>query len=253
MTLHPLPAFHDNYIWTLSRNGQALVVDPGDATVVEDWLAATGLRLTVVLVTHHHPDHTAGLLRLRDSHAPVIYGPDEGIAGLSHVVRDEESVPLAGFGRAQVLAVPGHTAGHVAYYLPAEGLLFCGDTLFSAGCGRLFEGTAAQMQASLDRLAALPADTLACPTHEYTEANLRFALAVEPDNPALATWRDEVRLRQMQGQPSLPVTLGAEARYNPFLRSREPGVVAAASRHAGRLVTAGQDCFAVLRAWKDDF
>lgn len=253
MDLHPLPAFTDNYLWTLATDGQALVVDPGDAAVVEAWLAANGLRLAVILVTHHHPDHTGGLAALRQRHAVRVFGPDEGIAGIDHLVCDDERLDLGPFGEARVLAVPGHTLGHVAYHLPAAELLFCGDTLFSAGCGRLFEGSPAQLHQSLGRLAALPDGTRVCCTHEYTQANLRFAAAVEAGNPALATRQTEVEALRRQGLPSLPVRLDAERRYNPFLRCQVPAVVAAASAHAGRQVAPGEDCLAVLRAWKDVF
>lgn len=253
MDLHALPAFTDNYLWTLADDGQALVVDPGDAAVVESWLATSGLRLTHILVTHHHPDHTGGLAALRQRHGVRVVGPDEGIAGIDHLVHDGERLDLGRFGTARVLAVPGHTLGHVAYHLPGARLLFCGDTLFSAGCGRLFEGTPPQLYHSLARLAALPDDTLVCCTHEYTLANLRFAAAVEADNPARITRQTEVERLRQEGQPSLPVRLDEERRYNPFLRCQVPAVVAAASAHAGRTVAPGEDCLAVLRAWKDVF
>lgn len=253
MDLHPLPAFADNYLWTLTADGQALVVDPGDAAVVEAWLAASGLRLTHILVTHHHPDHTGGIAALRQHHGARVLGPDEGIAGIDHIVHDGEQPDLGAFGQARVLAVPGHTLGHVAYHLPDARLLFCGDTLFSAGCGRLFEGTPTQLYHSLARLAALPDDTLVCCTHEYTLANLRFAAEVEADNLDRVARQTEVETRRRQGLPSLPVRLDAERRYNPFLRCQVPAVVAAASAHAGRIVAPGEDCLRVLRAWKDVF
>ncbi|HEX4870042.1 MAG TPA: hydroxyacylglutathione hydrolase [Moraxellaceae bacterium] len=248
-----LPAFRDNYIWALARDGRALVVDPGDPAVVEAWLAAQGLALAVVLVTHHHPDHTGGLDTLRERHRPRVIGPDEDIAGLDEVVRGGESLDLGPFGTAQVLAVPGHTRGHVAYHLDADALLFCGDTLFSAGCGRLFEGSPADLHASLQRLAALPPDTLVCCAHEYTEANLRFAAAVDGDNPALQARAREVADLRARGLPTLPVRLGDEARYNPFLRCEATAVVAAARRQAGRDLAPGLPVLATLRAWKDHF
>ncbi|MDP2227133.1 MAG: hydroxyacylglutathione hydrolase [Moraxellaceae bacterium] len=252
-TLLPLPAFSDNYIWTLRCGHEALVVDPGDAAVVEAWLNHEGLTLTHILVTHHHPDHTAGLLHLKARHQAVIFGPDENIAGLDHVVTGGEQLDLGVFGHAQVLAVPGHTLGHIAWHLPKDDLLFCGDTLFSAGCGRLFEGTAAQLHASLQALSALPDASLVCCTHEYTTANLRFALAVEPDNAALVQRQQEVADLRAKEQPSLPVRLEAERGYNPFLRTDIPAVIAAASQHAGRPLTPGQETLAALRRWKDVF
>lgn len=248
-----LPAFRDNYIWALVRDGQALVVDPGDPAVVEAWLAERGLALAVVLVTHHHLDHIGGLAALRARHGPRVIGPDEDIEGLDEVVRGGERLALGAFGTARVLAVPGHTRGHVAYHLGADRLLFCGDTLFSAGCGRLFEGTPAELHASLQALAALPPDTRVCCAHEYTEANLRFALAVDPGNPDLQARAREVADLRARGLPSLPVALGDEARYNPFLRCESAAVVAAARREAGRDLAPGLPVLAALRAWKDHF
>lgn len=255
MPLQPvaLPAFLDNYLWALSHDGQALVVDPGDAAVVEAWLTAHGLRLTTILITHHHPDHTAGLATLKARHRPRVYGPDEAIDGLDQVLQGGESLALAPFGTARVLAVPGHTRGHIAYHFPGHDLLFCGDTLFSAGCGRLFEGTPPQLYQSLQALAALPDATRICCAHEYTLANLRFAAAVEPANPDLAARAQEAQALRERGLPTLPVRLAAERRYNPFLRCSEPAVVAAASREAGRPLPPGPEVLAALRAWKDHF
>lgn len=255
MSLQPvaLPAFLDNYLWALSHEGQALVVDPGDASVVEDWLAAHDLRLSTVLITHHHADHTAGLAALKARHQPQVYGPDEAIAGLDQVLHGGEALALAPFGTARVLAVPGHTRGHIAYHLPDHDLLFCGDTLFSAGCGRLFEGTPAQLYQSLQALNALPAATRICCAHEYTLANLRFAAAVEPANPDRAAREQAARALRERGLPTLPVRLAEERRYNPFLRCDEPAVVASATREAGRPLTPGPEVLAALRAWKDHF
>lgn len=248
-----LPAFHDNYIWCLNSNGQALVVDPGDATVVQDWLDREGLTLAILLITHHHPDHIGGLTTLRERYQPVVYGPDENINGLTQVLLGGESLALPGFGGIQVIATPGHTRAHISYYLPADRLLFCGDTLFSAGCGRLFEGTAAQLHASLQTLACLPDDTLVCCSHEYTTANLRFAEAVEPANPAIAERQAEVRSLRDADLPSLPVSLGREKLYNPFLRTSEPAIVTTAQEQTGAALMPGLDVFTALRTWKDRF
>jgi hydroxyacylglutathione hydrolase len=255
MPLQPvaLPAFRDNYLWLLACDGQALVVDPGDAVPVTAWLEREGLRLAFILVTHHHPDHTAGIAALKAAHRPLVLGPDEGIAGIDRIVAGGDALDLSPFGRARVIAVPGHTRGHVAFHFAADHLLFCGDTLFSGGCGRLFEGTAAQLHASLQALAALPDATRICCAHEYTEANLRFAAAVEPENVALAQRTREVEALRRQGRPSLPVTLGQERDYNPFLRSGIPAVVDAASVQAGHALAPGADTLAALRAWKDVF
>lgn len=251
--LVPLPALQDNYIWCLAREGQALVVDPGDAGVVEDWLAERHLQLAVILVTHRHADHIGGLARLRARFQPVVYGPEEGISGIDFVARDGEVLQPGPFGPVQVLAVPGHTEGHVAYYLPAESLLFCGDTLFSAGCGRLLGGTAPQLHASLERLSSLPDTTLICCAHEYTLANLRFAAAIEPANPACRQREQEVLELRRRHQPSLPVSLGREKTYNPFLRCREAAVVARASELSGLPLSPGAETFTALRRLKDHF
>lgn len=255
MMLQPvaLPAFQDNYLWCLAHQGQALVVDPGDAAVIEQWLADRQLQLAILLITHHHPDHIGGLQALIARHKPVVYGPNEDIAGIGHILMGGETLALAGFGRAEVMAVPGHTRAHIAYYLPESALLFCGDTLFSAGCGRLFEGTPAQMYQSLQSLAALPDETLVCCTHEYTAANLRFAAVVEPDNSSRHERSEEVFRLRAAGLPSLPVRLGQERRYNPFLRCSTPAVMHRVSQEAGHTTTAGLDTFTALRAWKDRF
>lgn len=249
----PLPAFQDNYIWCLASAGRALVVDPGDAEVVERWLQEQGLTLAIILITHHHADHIGGLATLKQRHSPAVYGPDEAIPGLDHVLHGGETLALRNFGAVRVLGVPGHTRSHIAYHLPGSELLFCGDTLFSAGCGRLFEGTAAQMYASLQALAALPDNTLVCCAHEYTLANLRFAAVIEPDN------RDrslrELRAQEMRNhaRPTLPVRLADERRYNPFLRCSEPAVIQAARMKSGHPLSAGLEVFTALRGWKDNF
>lgn len=249
----PLPAFKDNYIWAWVRQGQALVVDPGDPTVVEDWLTASGVRLSVILITHHHPDHVGGLDALRTRHPVRVLGADEGIPGVDDVLRGGEHLELPPFGAVDVLAVPGHTRGHIAFHFPTDQLLFCGDALFSAGCGRLFEGTPAQLRESLARLDALPPDTLFCCAHEYTEANLRFAACVEPANPHIRARQEEAARLRADGLPTLPARLGDERLFNPFLRCEEPAVVDAASREAGLPLAPGLPVLAALRAWKDHF
>lgn len=253
MTPLPLPAFQDNYIWCLAQDGEALVVDPGDATVVESWLAREGLRLTTLLITHHHPDHTGGLPALKARHQPLVLGPAEDINGIDQLLRGGEKLQLGPFGHAEVLAVPGHTRAHIAFHFPGERLLFCGDTLFSAGCGRLFEGTPEQMYTSLQAIAALPGGTRICCTHEYTLANLRFADTVEPDNADLQHRRGEAERLIAEGQPTLPVSLAEEQRYNPFLRCHEPAVIRRAAQEAGRELLPGLPTFTALRLWKDRF
>jgi hydroxyacylglutathione hydrolase len=253
--LHPLPAFTDNYIWALADGPDAWVVDPGDAAPVLAWLQAQGLTLRGILLTHHHADHTGGVDALRSASGAAVFGPAfETLPEPVQRVSQGDAVAVLGL-RFQVLDVPGHTAGHIAYYAPDfEGapLLFCGDTLFSGGCGRLFEGTPAQMLASLDALAALPGPTRVCCTHEYTLSNLRFAQAVEPRNPDLDAYRQWCEARRLEGLPTLPSTLALERNINPFLRSREPSVVQAVQQQApGASGTVG--VFAALRQWKDTF
>ena len=254
MTLLPLPAFDDNYIWMLHDGHQALVVDPGDAQPVLQALQTLGLRLQAILVTHHHADHVGGVAELRQATGAVVHGPaGEEMPEPLQRYSEGDSLDLLGL-HFEVLDVPGHTAGHIAWYCGnADGtpLLFCGDTLFSGGCGRLFEGTPAQMLASLDKLAALPGNTRVCCAHEYTLSNLRFARAVEPDNAALLRYQQQCETLRQQKQPTLPSTLAVERDINPFLRSREPAVVQAVQPRAQARDEAG--IFAALRLWKNDF
>ncbi len=263
----PLTAFRDNYIWLLrgdDRSG-ATVVDPGDAAPVLEYLKHERLTLSAILVTHHHNDHIGGIAALRARYPGVpVFGPrDEAMNVVSVGLGEGEWVDLSQTGsaelRLEVLAVPGHTRGHLAYYDRNHrgcGALFCGDTLFSAGCGRLFEGTSTQMQSSLARLRALPAETLVYCAHEYTEANLRFAMAVEPDNEELANYAVRVAQLRAAGQPTLPSTLALECAINPFLRWDAPAVQQAAARFRGRLpANPGNavEVFAAIREWKDGF
>ncbi|AVQ80101.1 MULTISPECIES: hydroxyacylglutathione hydrolase [unclassified Variovorax] len=258
MTLVPLPAFADNYIWMLHDGSHAIVVDPGDAQPVFDALARHKLQLAAILVTHHHADHTGGVGALHAATGARVWGPARERIPEPYTPLVQGDVADALGLRFEVIDVPGHTAGHIAYFLPAAPsqapLLFCGDTLFSGGCGRLFEGTPAQMLASLDALAALPGDTRVCCAHEYTLSNLRFALAVEPANADLTHYNARCESLRAQGQPTLPSQLATERLINPFLRSREATVLRAVRAHAELAADAAEaDVFAALRQWKNDF
>ncbi len=261
MTLHPVEAFSDNYIWVLDDGQRALVVDPGDAAPVRAYLTARSLKLDTILITHHHNDHVGGVAELLAGHPDVrCIGPArETLPVKVQAVVEGDTVQALGLA-FRVIDVPGHTAGHVAYFcddrtdLLGHPLLFCGDTLFSGGCGRLFEGTPAQMLDSLDRLAALPGDTKVCPAHEYTLSNLKFARHVEPGNQALADYEGQCQTRRKAGCPTLPSTVEVERQINPFLRAREPGVASSVRAHAGLPEDASVvPVFAALREWKNTF
>lgn len=264
LKVEPIPAFQDNYIWAIHDGHSAAVVDPGEAAPVERFLAQHGLALGAIVITHHHGDHQGGVSDLLDLHAlapdgtplPVIGPAGERIGHRTQAVREGDTVmlqhPAATF---HVLDVPGHTAGHVAYVgdLPGAGpVVFCGDTLFASGCGRLFEGTPAQMLASLDKLAALPGDTRVYCAHEYTRSNVRFAQAVEPGNADLSAWAARVDALRQADTPTVPTTVAHERAVNPFLRSREPSVRRAVQGQGGDI---GNDAaaFGALRGWKDSF
>ncbi|MEF8729792.1 MAG: hydroxyacylglutathione hydrolase [Accumulibacter sp.] len=247
-----IPAFKDNYIWLLRKGAAATVVDPGDARPVLEVLERERLTLASILVTHHHADHQGGVAELLAHHRAEVFGPAaEAIGGINRPLRGGETIQPAGCDSSfAVLAVPGHTLGHLAYY--GAGCLFCGDTLFAGGCGRLFEGTAVQMAASLASLAALPDETVVYCAHEYTQANLCFALAVEPGNRYLQVRAAEVTAARASGQATVPSTIACEKASNPFLRCAEPEVVAAAQRH-GAAAADAVAVFAALREWKNGF
>ena len=249
-----LPAFTDNYIWLLQdhRTQRCVVVDPGDAAPVLAWLDAhPGWVLSDILITHHHHDHVGGVERLKQLSGATVYGPaSENIPARDVALKDNDSVSVLGWD-FDVYAVTGHTLGHIAYY--HHGLLFCGDTLFAAGCGRLFEGTPEQMHHSLSRLAALPEDTLVYCTHEYTLSNLKFAAAVEPGNADIAARLEKVTRQRQNGVMTLPSTLALEKLTNPFLRTTETLVTQKVDERDGAQNRGPSEVFAALRAWKDTF
>lgn len=265
LKVEPIPAFQDNYIWAIHDGQHAAVVDPGDAAPVEQFLARTGLSLAAIVITHHHGDHQGGVADLLAAHPiapdgapmPVVGPAGERIGGRTQAVREGDTVTLAAPAvTMQVLDVPGHTAGHVAYVgdlAEAGRAVFCGDTMFASGCGRLFEGTPAQMLASLDKLAALPGDTRVYCAHEYTRGNVRFARAVEPESAPLKDWEDRVDALRAEGRPTVPTTVAHERMVNPFLRSREPAVRESLRRQGAGKVDSDAAAFGALRGWKDNF
>jgi len=254
LSIQPIRAFDDNYIWLLTRDGYdgCAVVDPGDDDPVREVLKARGLRLEAILVTHKHGDHVGGIRGLKAIwQDAAVYGPaHEPIKMLDHRLGAGDRVVLKGLDlEFEVIDVPGHTEGHIAYYMP--GSLFCGDTLFACGCGRVFSGTFEQLSDSLQSLARLPADTRVYCAHEYTLDNIGFAKWVEPENPDLLAREERVQELRQQGEPSVPSFLGEELQTNPFMRTDQPEVVAAAERWSEQKLTTPAAVFRALRTWKD--
>ena len=252
-TIIPIPAFADNYIWLLREGDAAAVVDPGDAAPVIAYLDREGIALTGIIATHHHGDHVGGIRGLLARGPVPVFGPArEAIPGRTHTLAEGDAIVVPGIGLAlSTLDIPGHTAGHIALF--GQDMVFCGDTLFAAGCGRLFEGTPAQMVTSLAKLSALSDATRIYCGHEYTVSNLRFALAVEPGSAALRDRQARAQAQRASGTPTLPTTMAEERATNPFLRVRDPGIRTAVEDHAGRALDSPVAVFAELRAWKNSF
>ena len=262
VNITPIKAFSDNYIWAITNKQVATLVDPGDASVCIEFLEKNTLTLTSILITHHHSDHTGGINQLVDycqqkKWSLTVYGPaNENIPQCDVKLNENDLVVLDELNiNFRIIDLPGHTAGHIAYFATDHvmPILFCGDTLFSAGCGRLFEGSPEQMLNSLTKLADLPENTQVYCTHEYTQANLAFALTVEPNNQALVTYNKKVNELRSKGYATIPSTIELEKQINPFLRCYKQSVQASAQQFATDSNGTPQDTFTTIRRWKDQF
>lgn len=255
----PVPAFADNYIWLVSDGRDAVAVDPGEAAPVRAYLAERGWRLSAILLTHHHADHVGGVAELIGDTPIPVYGPAaEGIELVTHPLSGGDHVRVSlPHLELDVIDVPGHTRGHIAYFQPggagAPPHVFCGDTLFACGCGRLFEGTPAQMLSSLDKLAALPGETRVHCAHEYTLSNIRFALACDPENAELRAWRDQAAALRERNVPTLPTTISHERAVNPFLRAEAPALQRALGEQLHESISDRLQAFTLMREWKNRF
>ncbi len=256
LIITPLPAFDDNYIWSIEdvQSDSFIVVDPGDAQVVINHSSRTQKNLCAILVTHHHADHTGGIAELVNHFGNLpIYGPvSSPYKGVTHQVKEDDTLDVLGF-TFNVIEIPGHTLDHIAYYNDQQGLLFCGDTLFLAGCGRVFEGTDHQMHQSLNKIMALPAMTKAYPTHEYSLANLKFAMVVDGDNGALKLAQEMCQEIRAENEVTLPTRLAQELAINPFVRTHDRAVIASAESFKRRELPQSSEVFAALREWKNSF
>lgn len=256
MQIKPISAFADNYIWAITDTDHKLtaVIDPGDANPVFAFLEENHLKLTAILVTHHHADHIGGIPALINEFPVPVYGPaNEQIPNRTYACHDGDHIRINNLSLTMtILSIPGHTNGHIAYY-NGHDALFCGDTLFTAGCGRLFEGTPMQMLQSLQRIAQLPENTLIYCAHEYTEKNLRFALQVEPDNIDIQKRLKITQEQRNRNMPSIPSTLNEEKLTNPFLRTHLPSIKQAAENFLNKKLYTEVDVFSAIRHWKDLF
>lgn len=254
LKVHTVPAFRDNYIWLIQaeNSNKVIIVDPGDALAVLDFTQQHNLIPAAIFITHHHVDHISGVKSLREHFDVPVYGPRaECIFWVTHSIDSPSIINLGnGFPEFSVIDTPGHTAGHISFYIKHQ--LFCGDTLFAGGCGRLLGGSAEQLFASLQQLKQLPEETLIYCTHEYTQSNLKFALKVEPENTALKTRINKVNEIRLAQHPSLPSRLGEELATNPFLRTNHPSIKKAAEQYSGRLLEDKLAVFTALRSWKDN-
>jgi hydroxyacylglutathione hydrolase len=256
LIIHPIPAFKDNYIWVLHNENYAVVIDPGTAHPVIDYLYHKKLQLIAILITHHHNDHTGGNIQLLNQFDVPVYGPhNESISTLTHHVKESDEVNLKELSLTlMVLETPGHTTDHIVYYgANKTKMLFCGDTLFACGCGRLFEGTAQQMYNSLQKLSNLPAETMVYSTHEYTLENIRFARTVEPGNLTLQELETTAKELRKQNTPTLPTTILKEKATNPFLRCDQPEIIRSACKHIEQDISEPISVFSTIREWKNNF
>lgn len=256
INVYPVRAFKDNYIWVLHDDVHAIAVDPGISDPVIHYLQTNKLKLVAILVTHHHHDHTGGIGNLTKLFDIPVYGPQsDSIPDVTVVVSESEEILIKTLGlKLTVLNIPGHTREHIAYYTdhPFQGV-FCGDTLFACGCGRVFEGTHAQMHASLNKLSQLPNNTLVYCTHEYTLNNIRFAKCVDPENQVLLNFEMLCNQLVTEQRPTLPTTIELEKAINPFLRCDQPAIINCAQNHSKLLTINSNEVFSILRRWKDSF
>ncbi|MCP5246001.1 MAG: hydroxyacylglutathione hydrolase [Burkholderiales bacterium] len=260
LQISPIPAFRDNYIWIIHNSRHAIVVDPGDATPALNYLQSNQLQLEAILITHHHSDHTGGNQALLDRFDVPVYGPKlEAISTVTHPVQEGDTIHISMPQLSlEIIEIPGHTSGHIAYFGSPQqsqnkNILFCGDTLFASGCGRVFEGTPQQMYRSLQKLADLPEDTLVYCTHEYTLGNIAFARIAEPNNVDLEKQEHRAKLLRNKNTPTLPTSIAIEKACNPFLRCQQPEIIKTVSQYAGKMLNKPVDVFTALREWKNSF